>query len=95
MNTHYVKAGESLSILAPILLGPGASWQDLWSHNPQISNPDVLEIGDPVFYPKNSAEEPSGSIPPVLPITKKPVIYAAVGVGALMLIALAFTLSKR
>jgi len=98
MNTYNVQAGDTLSILAPQLLGPGASWQDLWQHNPQITNPDRIEIGDVIFYPKSAAIEPIlGPAAPARPtgeIWKSPVVlYSAA--GAVVLIALAVFMPKR
>ena len=51
MNQYTVKPGDSLSALASVLIGPGASYHELWSHNPQIADPNRIEIGDVIYYP--------------------------------------------
>lgn len=53
MRTYIVQAGDTLSLLAPKLLGPGSTWQDLWSYNTQISNPDLIYVGQEIYYPEN------------------------------------------
>jgi hypothetical protein len=40
-----VKKGDSLYYLAHVAFGQSKNWRILWKENPQIQNPDELEIG--------------------------------------------------
>jgi len=60
MKFYTVQAGDTLSLLAPVLMGPGYTWQDLHAHNPQITNPDLIEVGDMIYYPDPTKPTPPG-----------------------------------
>lgn len=60
MNQYIVKPGDTLSILATRLMGPGKTYHDLWKLNPQIANPDLIRVGDVIFYPTQSDQNAQG-----------------------------------
>lgn len=45
-----VQAGDTLSGIAQRVYGTQAGWRTLWKENPQISNPDVIEVGAVLSY---------------------------------------------
>ena len=45
---HIVKPGEALSVIAMKL---GMSLKELLKWNPEITNPDRIEIGQEILYP--------------------------------------------
>lgn len=51
MSQYVVKRGDTLSALAYKLLGPGYTYYDLMDFNPQINDPDFIEVGDIIEYP--------------------------------------------
>lgn len=55
MNTYLVKSGDTLSALAPALLGPGGTTVQLMIYNAQITDPNVIEVGDVIYYPASSS----------------------------------------
>ncbi len=45
-----VNAGDTLASVARQIYGTNAKWKELWRHNDQINNPDVLTAGQVVYY---------------------------------------------
>jgi len=48
---HVVKSGDTLSSIAWTYLGDAAKWSWVREVNPQIENPDRIEIGDEIVIP--------------------------------------------
>jgi hypothetical protein len=95
MSEYIVQPGDTLSQLAIDLLGEGHSYQDLMRYNSQISDPDLIEVGDSIYYPEEEAASPQPSnpgapypapMPPdyVMPVNKNKMYYIA---GAVILAA--------
>lgn len=70
MNTYIVRPGDTLSAIAKALLGPGATYWDLVSYNPEISDPDAIEVGQEILYPGEAKTIPASE-------TKAPVSLPA------------------
>lgn len=58
-NTYTVKSGDTLSKIA---IANGLSLNDIVAANPQIKNPDRIEIGQEINLPQ-SAEDPVKTVP--------------------------------
>lgn len=87
MKTYTVQPGDTLSVLATVLIGPGASYQDLWQYNAQIANPDYIQVGDVIFYPESASSSPSILASSKFAFLKKPAfLYSISG----LLLASAF-----
>ncbi len=50
-----VQAGDTLSSIAQRIYGTQAAWRTLWKENPQLTNPDVIEVGMVLSYRSPSA----------------------------------------
>ena len=44
-NNYTVARGDSLSSIAAKLLGNSNLWRDIWNANPQIDDPNKIEVG--------------------------------------------------
>ncbi len=99
MKTYYVKAGDTLSKLAPVLLGPGGTWQKLYSYNTHISNPNLIEIGDAIYYPggygTTTVPAGAGVGAGVMAAVKNPVVLASAGAVGVVVVALLLTTKKK
>lgn len=65
-KTYVVKAGESLSSIAAKLLGDPMRWQEIFKINSQISNPNVLSVGQTINVPAEavaSSTDPAKTLP--------------------------------
>ncbi|MEZ4816145.1 MAG: LysM domain-containing protein [Bdellovibrionota bacterium] len=51
-----VQKGDSLSGLAAKHLGNSKEWSRIWALNPNIQNPNTIEIGDKLYMPKSKLE---------------------------------------
>lgn len=56
-----VPRGGSLWKLARVYLGAGRLWPALWKANPQIQNPNHIQVGQLLRYPVLRDQEPSDS----------------------------------
>jgi len=56
MNYVVVK-GDTLGSIAAKFLGSSTKWRDLWAANAQISNPDILSIGQIIRIPNQSSAQ--------------------------------------
>lgn len=63
LATYTVKSGDTLSKLAPILLGPGKTYHELMTYNPQITNPNLIQIGQKIYYPETYGPQPLTTTP--------------------------------
>lgn len=93
MNTYTVKPGDTLSAIAKALLGPGATYWDLVQYNPEISDPDVIEVGQLIRYPGEAKTIPASETkaPVSLPKSKMNLVLygaAAVMAGLSLMLAL-------
>lgn len=61
MKTYIVKPGDTLSVLASRLLGQGSTYHDLWKLNPQITNPDLIHVGQVIYYPETGVKVINGA----------------------------------
>jgi hypothetical protein len=48
LETYTVKKGESLSLIAKRLYGHFKSWREIAAVNPEIINPDIIEVGQTI-----------------------------------------------
>lgn len=67
LATHQVVKGESLWKIAATRLHDGYRWQELWSANPHIEDPDRIEVGDLLVLPGVAAPAPMAAAPLDLP----------------------------
>ncbi len=51
MDQYSVRAGDSLSKIAGVIWGNIHAWPAIAAANPQITHPDVIEIGETLFLP--------------------------------------------
>lgn len=49
-QTVTVAQGDTLSSISAKVLGHEGSWRTLWKLNPQVKNPDVLQVGSVLYY---------------------------------------------
>jgi len=97
MNTYIVRPGDTLSAIAKALLGPGATYWDLVSYNPEISDPDAIEVGQEILYPGEAKTIPASETKapvslPALPKSKMNlVLYGAAAAMAGLSLWLALT----
>jgi len=96
MNIYTVKPGDTLSAIAKALLGPGATYWDLVQYNPEISDPDVIEVGQLIRYPGEEKTTPvAAGKPMALPSLPKSklnlVLYGAAGLMGLMAVMMALS----
>lgn len=88
MNIYHVQPGDTLSKLAIQLIGPDATYMDLMQFNPTITNPDLIQVGQPIYYP-GSESVPTETSPSEQDATRAAfsipswAIWAAAGLGAL------------
>lgn len=73
MNQYIVERGDTLSDLAEYLLGEGYSYWDLLEYNPQIEDPDYIEVGDVIYYPSSDMIIPGDEYLPEVTPTATPV----------------------
>lgn len=64
METYTVQSGDTLSALATALLGDGYTYQDLMQYNPQISDPNMISVGDVINYPDDPTVPPVSTTDP-------------------------------
>lgn len=65
-NNYTVARGDSLSSIAAKLLGNANLWRDIWNANPQIDDPNVIEVGTVLNIPgeiRSSASSTSSQAP--------------------------------
>lgn len=51
-----VAQGDTLSSISAKVYGSQGSWRTLWKENPQVKNPDILSVGQTLFYRAPSAQ---------------------------------------
>lgn len=51
-----VAQGDTLSSISAKVYGSQGSWRTLWKENPQVKNPDLLSVGQTLFYRAPSAQ---------------------------------------
>lgn len=51
---YTVGKGETLGIISQKFFGTTTKWRDIWTANPQISNPDVIRVGQIITIPSTS-----------------------------------------
>jgi nucleoid-associated protein YgaU len=54
-GSHTVAAGETLSSISEKVLGSEHSWRTLWKMNPSIKNPDMLKVGQVIYFSQEGA----------------------------------------
>jgi LysM repeat protein len=54
-ETYFVQPGDTMARIASRL---GVSMEDLLAANPQITNPDQINVGDPINVPPPATPEP-------------------------------------
>ena len=58
---YVVKMGDSLSSIAARYLGNSSLWREIWDANPQIEDPNKIEIGMNLLVP--STKTPGNTVP--------------------------------
>lgn len=53
-DTVVVQKGDSMSALAEKLYGNKKAWSSIWALNPNIQNPNVIEVGSKLYVPHTS-----------------------------------------
>ncbi len=76
MNYTILK-GDTLGTVAQKFLGSSTKWRDVWAANPQISNPDVLRVGQIITVPATTK-----ALVPVTQPVIKPVVQPSVQVSS-------------
>ncbi|MFQ5839317.1 MAG: LysM peptidoglycan-binding domain-containing protein [Candidatus Methylomirabilales bacterium] len=66
-GTYLVREGDTLWELSRRFLDNPRAWRQIWTRNPQITDPNLIYQGDPILVP--------GYVPPAppLPVTEEPV----------------------
>ena len=68
---HIVASGDSLSTIATA--NQLESWRPIWNANPELTNPDVINVGQELVIPKEETTErplPAGYGEPVAVVTQ-------------------------
>lgn len=100
MRVYRVEAGDSISSITPKLLGlPVSEWRVLWGYNPQIEDPNVIQVGDPIYFPSDTSVaeqsvQPTGVAATKKPILQQPLVLAGAS-GALVLAAILLTRPQK
>lgn len=100
LERYTVQPGDSLSLLAMRLIGPQASWQDLWKYNPQIIDPDVIQVGESIYYPAKEVDDSatrggSESVVSGESFLARHGLHLAYGAGALMVLSALLLTRKK
>ncbi len=66
-DSVFVQKGDSLSVLAERHLGNKKEWNRIWALNPNISNPNLVEIGAKVYIPKEAMRALASTSPAKAP----------------------------
>ena len=61
MNTYTVQPGDTLTSIAAQVLGPGHQYGELLPYNPQITDPNVIQVGEVINYPAPAGSSASSS----------------------------------
>lgn len=62
-HSYTVKPGDSLSAIAARLLGDASKWREIWNLNSQITDPNVIRVGQVIKVPAQATELPSNVQP--------------------------------
>jgi len=66
MEAYIVQSGDTLGTIAAKFLGDSQRWQEIADANPQITNPNLIKVGEPLVIPSTqqgqmSSVKPSSS----------------------------------
>lgn len=77
-DTLIVKKGDSMSALAAKHLGDKKAWKSIWTLNPQIQNPNIIEIGTKLYIPHSNQNRGLASIPQEAAASQEAAVAASV-----------------
>lgn len=49
---YTAKSGDTLGTIAAKYLGSSSRWKEIWDANPQITNPDLIYVGQSITIPE-------------------------------------------
>jgi len=66
---YVIKRGDTLGIIAAKYLGSSSRYTDIVRANPQITNPNVIEVGMEITIPNATSNIAAPTLPYVAPAT--------------------------
>jgi len=68
---YVIQKGDTLGIIAAKYLGSSSKYTDIVKANPQIKNPNLIEVGQTITIPNATMNIAAPTLPSVKPATKK------------------------
>lgn len=76
-QTYVVKAGDSLSAIAARLLGDPMRWKEIFNINPDITDPNVIRIGQSIKIPAGAVASSTDPLKTNLPAPRVTAVTTA------------------